>query len=517
MVYSIYTERNRSNTMNVTLKQLGLNHPGLKGLLAAAVIAAGALCTAGSASADTIRLSTTVSDSSNWVKAANKFKELVEERSGAKHKVEVYANGTLVSGNDRVELEMAQAGAIDIIMKSTPWLSQLNPDFVVVSMPWIFPNTDAAMAVMDGPVGDKLSAKLETQGIRALAWGSGSFFQLYTNPGPIETVDDISGVKIRTPGLELYLDSWSAIGSVPVAMSFAEVFTALQAGAIVRSLIDAWQDRGRIGDSQLAHDELAFLPAALEIQAKPPSPAGRLLMWSLIILFVIGVLWACFGRVDIVAIAEGKIVPSGKVKPIQPLEKGVVSRILVKEGERVSRGQVLVELDTSQTNADRQRLEYELLAAGFNLARQQAMIFRLSRRGEPEESIEWPGQSTVEQRQLHQSLFNQQWSQYRAQIQALEHALGASRAEQDTSLARIQRLKSTLPLNAERADALKQLSERKMAARLQYLEIEEARVENQQELVEEGARQRQLQSAMEEIAAQLKALEAKTGPGPLKV
>jgi hypothetical protein len=56
-----------------------------------------------------------------------------------------------------------------------------------------------------------------------------------------------------------------------------------------------------------------------------------------------------------------------------------------------------------------------------------------------------------------------------------------------------------------------------MAARLQYLEIEEARVENQQELVEEGARQRQLQSAMEEIAAQLKALEAKTGPGPLKV
>ena len=286
---------------------------------------------------------------------------------------------------------------------------------------------------------------------------------------------------------------------------------------IVRGLIDAWQDRGRIGDHHLAHDELAFLPAALEIQAKPPSPTGRLLMWALIILFLIGVLWACFGRVDIVAIAEGKIVPSGKVKPIQPLEKGVVSRILVKEGERVSRGQVLVELDTSQTNADRQRLEYELLAAGFNLARQQAMIFRLSRRGEPEESIEWPGQSTVEQRQLHQSLFNQQWSQYRAQIQALEHALGASRAEQDTSLARIQRLKSTLPLNAERADALKQLSERKMAARLQYLEIEEARVENQQELVEEGARQRQLQSAMEEIAAQLKALEAKTGPGPLKV
>ncbi|MFC6671608.1 TRAP transporter substrate-binding protein [Marinobacterium aestuariivivens] len=202
----------------------------IKKLLVSAVMTAGLV--AGTSSADTIRLSTTVSDSSNWVKAANKFKELVEARSEGEHKVEVYANGTLVSGNDRVELEMAQAGAVDIIMKSTPWLSQLNPDFIVVSMPWIFPDTDAAMAVMDGPVGDKLSAKLESQGIRALAWGSGSFFQLYTNPGPIETVDDIAGVKIRTPGLELYLNSWSSIGSVPVAMSFAEVFSALQAGAI---------------------------------------------------------------------------------------------------------------------------------------------------------------------------------------------------------------------------------------------------------------------------------------------
>ena len=65
-----------------------------------------------------------------------------------------------------------------------------------------------------------------------LGWGSGSFFQLYSNPGPIETPEDIAGVKIRTPGLDLYLDSWTAIGAVPVAMSFAEVFTALQAGAI---------------------------------------------------------------------------------------------------------------------------------------------------------------------------------------------------------------------------------------------------------------------------------------------
>lgn len=203
----------------------------LKSTFAAAGIAATAL-TANLAQADTIRLSTTVAETSNWVAAANKFKELVEDRSGGAHTVEVYPSGTLVGGNDRVELEMAQAGAVDVIMKSTPWLSQINGEFMVVSMPWIFPDTDAAMAVMDGPVGQRLSADLAATGVEPLAWGSGSFFQLYTNPGPIANPDDISGVKIRTPGLDLYLDSWSAIGAVPVSMSFAEVFTALQAGAI---------------------------------------------------------------------------------------------------------------------------------------------------------------------------------------------------------------------------------------------------------------------------------------------
>lgn len=184
------------------------------------------------AGADTIRLSTTVAETSNWIAAANRFKELVEERSGGAHKVEVYPSGVLVGGNDRVELEMAQAGAVDVIIKSTPWLSQINGDFMVISMPWIFPDAETAMAVMDGPVGERLSADLATTGVEPMGWGSGSFFQLYTNPGPIETVEEIQGVKIRTPGLDLYIDSWSAIGAVPVAMSFAEVFTALQAGAI---------------------------------------------------------------------------------------------------------------------------------------------------------------------------------------------------------------------------------------------------------------------------------------------
>lgn len=196
------------------------------------LIAAGLAVCAGTTSAMTIKIATNVADTSNWVRGAEKFKEVVERESEGRHTVEIYANGVLSGRNDRVELEMAQGGAVEIIMKTTPWLAQLHGDFMVISMPWIFPDSAAAMAVMDGPVGERLNAHLESRRLRALAWGSGSFFQLYSNKGPIRTPEDIAGQKIRTPGLGLYLDSWTAIGANPVAMNFAEVFSALQAGAI---------------------------------------------------------------------------------------------------------------------------------------------------------------------------------------------------------------------------------------------------------------------------------------------
>lgn len=185
---------------------------------------------AGSAWADTIKISTTVPETSNWIVAAETFKTIVEEKTD--HTVEIYPNGTLVSGNDRVELEMAQAGAVEIIMKTTIWLSQLNQDFLVTAMPWMFPDAEVAMKVMDGPIGQELSSSLNSVGLEALAWGDGGFFQLYSNGEPIKDPKDIAGVKIRVPGNPIFVKSWEAVGAVPTPISFAEIFSALQAGAI---------------------------------------------------------------------------------------------------------------------------------------------------------------------------------------------------------------------------------------------------------------------------------------------
>ncbi len=115
---------------------------------------------------------------------------------------------------------------------------------------------------------------------------------------------------------------------------------------------ESWSQRAKWGDAGRNRQVLDFLPAALEVLERPPSPAGQWLGRTLMILFVIAVTWAWLGEVDIVAMAEGKIISSGRIKEIQPLEKGVIKAIYVSEGESVKAGQPLVELDQTRTTAE---------------------------------------------------------------------------------------------------------------------------------------------------------------------
>src|SRR2546421_5280873 len=121
-------------------------------------------------------------------------------------------------------------------------------------------------------------------------------------------------------------------------------------------------------------DELAFLPAALEIVETPPSPIGRAIAFTIIAVFGIALTWACIGTVDIVAVAPGKIIPTGRTKTIQPFETGVVRAIHVRDGQSVRAGDVLIELDPTMTEADQERQRSDLLAAGLDVARLRAAL-----------------------------------------------------------------------------------------------------------------------------------------------
>ena len=121
-------------------------------------------------------------------------------------------------------------------------------------------------------------------------------------------------------------------------------------------------------------DELAFLPAALEIVETPPSPIGRAIGATLIALFCLALIWASFGHVDIVASAPGKIVPSGRVKLIQPFETGVVRAIHIHDGQSVKAGEVLIELDPTMTTAEEEHIRNDLVAAQLDIARLRAAL-----------------------------------------------------------------------------------------------------------------------------------------------
>src|SRR5271169_4429915 len=121
-------------------------------------------------------------------------------------------------------------------------------------------------------------------------------------------------------------------------------------------------------------EELAFLPAALEIVETPASSAGRAIALTIMAVFCAALLWAFVGRLDIVATAPGRIVPSGMTKQIQPFETGVVRAIHVSDGTRVKAGEVLIELDPTINQADRDHLQNELIMAQLDVARLRAAV-----------------------------------------------------------------------------------------------------------------------------------------------
>jgi hemolysin D len=120
--------------------------------------------------------------------------------------------------------------------------------------------------------------------------------------------------------------------------------------------------------------EMAFLPAALEIVEFPPSPLGRATVYVIIALFCIALGWSFIGRIDIVATATGKIIPSGRTKMVQPLDIGVVRAIHVRDGQTVKAGEVLIELDPTMNQAEQAHLTGDLMSAQLDVARLNAAL-----------------------------------------------------------------------------------------------------------------------------------------------
>ncbi len=226
-------------------------------------------------------------------------------------------------------------------------------------------------------------------------------------------------------------------------------------------------------------EETEFLPAALEITETPPAPASRYIAGSIIAFFVIALFWACIGTVDIIATAPGKIMPTGRTKVIQPLESGVVHAIHVQDGQKVKAGDVLIEIDTTVSAAERDRLKSENMQAMLDTARLKAA---LELDGDPVAKFIPPEGATEAQIALQKSLLINQVNEIRAKLADLDHQIAQNTGGRDAVASTITKLKDSIPYLEKRADARKTLLDKGYGSQLDYLTIKQDLIEHQQEL-----------------------------------
>jgi C4-dicarboxylate-binding protein DctP len=161
---------------------------------------------------------------------AERFKALAEERTKGAVKVELYPNSQLYK--DKEEVEMLQLGAVQMLAPSTSKFGPLGvKDFEAFDLPFIFPNDAVLRKVQDGPIGQGLFQKLESKGIRGLAyWDNG--FKIMTSNRPMHAPGDLKGLKIRIQSSKVLEAQFKAVGALPQVMAFSELYQALQTGVV---------------------------------------------------------------------------------------------------------------------------------------------------------------------------------------------------------------------------------------------------------------------------------------------
>ena len=161
---------------------------------------------------------------------AAKFAELVAAKSGGKMKVNVFPGGTL--GGDAANVSALQGGTVEFVMLNSGILAQQVKDFEVYDFPFMFANAKEADAIVDGPFGQKLHAKLADKGIIGLAYTELGFRNLTNSKRPINTVEDMAGLKLRVIPNAINVDWVKALGANPTPLAFPEVYAAMEQKAI---------------------------------------------------------------------------------------------------------------------------------------------------------------------------------------------------------------------------------------------------------------------------------------------
>ncbi|QLI81189.1 HlyD family type I secretion periplasmic adaptor subunit [Chitinibacter fontanus] len=260
---------------------------------------------------------------------------------------------------------------------------------------------------------------------------------------------------------------------------------------------EAWQNRKALDAKPRQPAELAFLPAALELQESPPHPAARITLYALISFLLLALLWACFGKIDIVAVAPGKLVVSDQSKTIQPLEPGVIKSILVQDGQIVKAGDVLIELDHTIAGAESSKNQGSWLEAKFNRLKAMALLDAVAQKKAPvlgtdPELANLPNVTAMRERKVAQ--MQSGWQELLAKLATIDADTTRKQAELASTQDQVQKLEKTLPIVRQREADFNDLANKNFISKHGVLEKQQARIEMEQDLAS-------LRNKLRELAA----------------
>jgi hemolysin D len=284
-------------------------------------------------------------------------------------------------------------------------------------------------------------------------------------------------------GLEHYFGAWSELWR-----RYGQVFAT------------AWNDRKARDGQRYEASEAEFLPAALALQQTPVSPAPRVLMWLLTSLALLVLLWSIFGRMDIVATAQGKIIHSDGTQVVQPIGTATVKAIYVREGQMVRAGDLLIELDGTVPEAERQRLLNDLHAWTLQAARAQAILEAMDKGRPPT----LPTIDTIPALPWADALrlVEGEYAALQAKLAGIDAELARRQAERQSTLKLVARLERTAPIARQRAEALKDLASNQYVAHNTFLERQRERIEQESELAVQRSRVQEIEASIREARQQ---------------
>ena len=262
----------------------------------------------------------------------------------------------------------------------------------------------------------------------------------------------------------------------------------------------SWKARRELTPVERLPLERQFLPAALEISETPAPALAHAILWAVIGFFAIALLWGFLGHVDTVAVAQGKVIASGKAKLIQPAETAVVKRIHVADGQMVKAGQVLIELEVAGSAGSGRDRAQTATPCSLHASNPPvtAALARVASGAAGQPVFTSPSDAPAPRIAAETGAMHSQYAEHRAKLAALGAEIAMRQAELHAANELAGKLAQTAPIAQRRAQDYKDLADKHFVSQHGYLEREQDRIEHEGDLAVQRAKVKELAAAIEE-------------------